>query len=189
MNSEIYNQAEKFVFDSFNSIGASSQLDHFIRTVYWLKVLSSEADEALLVAAVSHDIERAFRKDDVLEKRKAAGLADLDFLRAHEERGAEIIAKFLRSTGAGEDFIERVIMLVSRHEEGGNDDQNLLKDADSLSFFENNVPLFLKKVSSELGKEKVKEKFDWMFERITSEEAKEIAKPFYEEAIRGLNIN
>jgi len=78
-------------------------------------------------------------------------------------------------------------MLISKHEEGGNDDQNLLKDADSISFFENNVPLFLTKHVSEVGKEKVKEKFDWMFNRITSEKAKQIARQWYEEAIKKLD--
>lgn len=189
MDLPIYNQAEQFVFDSFNKIDKSNQLQHFIRTVHWLKVLSPDADEALLVAAIAHDIERGFRQKDVLEKKHTVGYTDLDFLRPHEERGAEIIGDFLKHLNVDANFIERVKMLVSRHEEGGNDDQNLLKDADSVSFFENNVSLFLDKKSLEVGKEKVKQKFDWMFNRITSEKAKQIAQPFYEEAIRSLNAS
>ena len=78
-------------------------------------------------------------------------------------------------------------MLVSKHEEGGNDDQNLLKDADSVSFFETNISLFLTKHVQDVGKEKVREKFDWMYKRITSEKAKQIARPWYEEAIKNLD--
>ncbi len=46
-------------------------------------------------------------------------------------------------------------MLVSKHEVGGNEDQNLLKDADSISFFENQVGHFLSKQTAETGKEKL----------------------------------
>lgn len=189
MDLHIYNEAEQFVFDSFNKAEKPSQIKHFVQTVYWLKVLSPEADEALLVAAITHDIERAFRQKDVLEKKTSAGFTSIEFYRPHEERGAEIIADFLKHQNADDGFIERVKKLVSRHEEGGDDDQNLLKDADSVSFFETNVPLFLDKKSLEIGKEKVKEKFDWMFNRITSEKAKQIAQPMYEKAISDLNTS
>jgi len=189
MDLRIYNEAEQFVFDSFNKAEKPSQIKHFVQTVHWLKVLSPEADEALLVAAIAHDIERAFRQKDVLEKKTSVGFTSVEFYRPHEERGAEIITDFLKHQNVDDGFIERVNMLVSRHEEGGNDDQNLLKDADSVSFFETNVSLFLDKKSLEIGKEKVKAKFDWMFNRITSEKAKQIAQPIYEKAISDLNTS
>ena len=93
----------------------------------------------------------------------------------------------MREAKNSSEIIERVKMLVSRHEEGGNDDQNLLKDADSVSFFETNISLFLTKHVQDVGKEKVREKFDWMYNRITSEKAKQIARPWYKEAIKNLN--
>lgn len=189
MDLRIYNEVEQFVFDSFNKVGKSSQLKHFVQTAYWLKVLRPEAGEVLLVSAIAHDIERAYRQKDVLEKKTSAGFTSLDFFRPHEERGAEIIADFLKHQNVDNSFIERVKMLVSRHEEGGNDDQNLLKDADSVSFFETNVSLFIEKKSLEIGKEKVKEKFDWMFNRITSEKAKQIAQPMYHKAISDLKMS
>lgn len=185
MNS-IYNLAEQFVINSFNKVNKQSQLKHFLRTVYWLKELRSDADEALLVSAVAHDIERAFRQQDMIEKKNNLGFTDIEFYRPHEERGAEIIADFLRQNGVDDNFVERVKMLVARHEEGGNDDQNLLKDADSISFFENNVPVFLEKASED-GRGRAELKFDWMFNRITSEKAKEVARPWYENAIAALN--
>jgi len=91
----------------------------------------------------------------------------------------------LKKQSADEKLISRVKHLISKHEEGGDEDQNLLKDADSISFFENNVESFLTK-KDELGKEKVKEKFDWMFKRITSEKAREIARKWYEKALKDL---
>ena len=186
MDLHIYNAAEQFVVNSFNNAGKPTQIKHFVQTVHWLKVLSPEADEALLVAAIAHDIERAFRQKDLLEKRASVGLTAVEFYRPHEERGAEIIADFLRRQNVDDSFIERVGELVSRHEEGGDDDQNLLKDADSISFSETNVPIFLEKKFQEIGKEKVRLKFDWMYNRITSEEARQIARPMYEKAISDL---
>ncbi len=187
MSQNLYKKAEQFVMDSFTKIGKSSQIKHFKRTVHWIKKLKADADEALLISAIAHDIERAFRKHDIEDKTHTHGYADPEFFRPHEERGAEIITEFLKKEGAEQKLIDRVKMLVSRHEEGGNDDQNLLKDADSISFFENNVSVFLTKHVSEVGKEKVKEKFDWMFNRITSEKAKQIARQWYEKAIKKLD--
>ena len=187
MNQELYKKAEQFVIDSFNKANKSSQIKHFLRTVYWIKELKSNADVALLISAVAHDIERAFRQKDVLEKKTSAGYTNVEFFCPHEERGAEIIGDFLKQQGVTAEIIERVKMLVSRHEEGGNEDQNLLKDADSISFFENNISLFLTKHVQEVGKEKVREKFDWMYNRITSEKAKQIVRPWYEEAIKKLD--
>lgn len=188
MNLDIYNKVEQFVIDSFNKAGKTDQIKHFIRTMDWLKILRPDADEALLIAAVAHDIERAFRQQDIIEKKITLGFASPEFYQLHEERGAKIIADFLKLQNINDAFIERVEMLVFKHEEGGNDDQNLLKDADSISFFENNVSLLLEKKSLEISKEKVREKFNWMFNRITFIEAKKIAQPFYEKASNDLNI-
>lgn len=186
MNLPIYNAVEQFVFNSFNKAEKTSQIKHFIRTVYWMKVLSPAADEALLAAAISHDIERAFRQKDMADK-STLGWTSIEFFRPHEERGAEIVAEFLKQKNLDDGFIQKVKMLISRHEEGGNDDQNLLKDADSISFFETNVSSFLEGKSLKMGKEKIKQKFDWMFNRITSPKAKQIAQPFYEAALKALN--
>lgn len=175
----------KFVNEAFRRAGDDHGIKHFERTVFWLRQLRPDADEAFGIAAYSHDIERAFRNQEVwsMQKRSDKGFRDEDFLRIHQERGAEIIGEFLQKRGAGEDMIARVKRLISKHEVGGDDEQNMLKDADSLSFFENNIPHFLTKKVAELNKEKVKAKFDWMFNRITSEKAREIARPWYEAAV------
>lgn len=185
MDLSIYKEAEQFVFDSFNKANRPSEIKHFIQTVHWLKILSPEADEALLVAAVAHDIERAYRQKDMLEIKTQVSITNVKYYRPHEERGAEIIADFLKQQNVDDSFVERVKMLVSRHEEGGNDDQNLLKDADSVSFFETNSSSFVNNPKG-ISKKDVKDKFDWMFDRITSEKAKEIARPLYEKAVRDL---
>ncbi|MEK6927215.1 MAG: DUF4202 family protein [Nanoarchaeota archaeon] len=182
---EFFNKVEKFVKESFIKIGQERQIKHFERTVYWIKELNPKCDEALLISAIAHDIERAYRTKEQYEKINEVGFTHPEFFRPHEEKGAEIIAEFLNNQKANQILIKRVKELISRHEEGGNEDQNLLKDADSLSFLENNVYPFLKRVK-ERGKDKIREKIDWMYNRISSQNAKQIAKIWYEKAIKDL---
>lgn len=143
----------------------------------------------MLIAAIAHDIERARRIKEYEERFKQSekGFMDQGHMKYHQDKGAEVISDFLREQGAGVEFIDRVASLISRHEVGGSDDQNILKDADSISYFEVNAGRFIKKHLKNVGKEKIRKKFDWMFNRITSENAHEIARPFYEAAIRKLS--
>jgi len=189
MSSKLYKEVENFVKDSFTKIGLGWQIKHFERTVYWVLELKPDSDEALLISAISHDIERAFRKTvshkDVKKSKK--GFSDINYLNFHQKEGGKIIEKFLKKQNANKKLIQRVKMLISKHEIGGNTDQNLLKDADSLSFFENNTEYFIKKLVLTIGTEKIKGKIDWMFNRISSEKAKKIAFPWYKKAIKQLN--
>jgi hypothetical protein len=187
MKTKLYKQTEQFVVDSFNKANEPQPIKHLLRTAYWLKKIYPKADEAMLIAAVTHDIERAFRKDDTLKRLEQLSYIAVEILRPHEEQGAEVISSYLKQWGANDQLIDKVKMLVSRHEEGGTDEQNIIKDADSVSFFENQIEYFLTTLLKKDGKEKIKEKLDWMFDRITSEKAKKFSKKWYEEAISKLN--
>ncbi len=181
----LYQKVEQFVVDSFTKAGDTGGIRHFKRTVYWIQQLKPDADEALLIAAIAHDIERAFRETGYGEKFQKGFRTD-EHLVYHQEKGTEIIEGFLQKQNADKKLIERVKKLISKHEVGGDDDQDILKDADSVSFFENNVEQFVTKFVPEVGKENVKDKFDWMFNRISNEQAKKIALPWYKEAIKQL---
>jgi hypothetical protein len=184
---EYLSKIKKFVDASFVNAGDTYDLKHFERTVYWLLQLKSDADEALQVAAYGHDIERAFRERNYNKiSQNEQGFISREHLSHHQETGAQIIADFLTKQGAPGSFVSKVKNLIEHHEIGGNDKDNLLKDADSLSYFENQIDKFIKNKVAEAGKSKVKQKFDWMFDRITSEKAKQIAKPMYENAIKRL---
>ena len=175
MANPIYKQVERYVIDQFTKAGDDEGIEHFLRTVHWLKELKPDADEALLIAAVAHDIERAFRNHETYDKIKNSekGFKSEEHLTHHQEESARIIAEYLEQMGADQRMVERVRMLVSKHEVGGNEDQNLLKDADSISFFENNVGYFVGKRVGDTGKRKVKEKFDWMYHRMTCEKSED----------------
>jgi len=185
---DLYKKVEKFVVDSFEKAGRQQSVRHFYRTVYWLQQLKPNAQESLLVAAIAHDIERASfgANDPILMER--AKLLDDSVLEHHQAEGAKIISEFLKSMDAEKGFIKKVSDLIRYHEVGGDEDQNLLKDADSISYFENNAGRYISRYTPGIGKELVAKKINWMFNRITSNEAREIARPMYEKVIRELNI-
>ena len=180
-NIVLIKKVEQFVKEAFTKAGKEASIKHFIRTAYWIKHLKTDSDDAMLIAGIAHDIERAFNGGWV------KGLTDKGILRKHQEMSAEEISKFLNKEGVDNKFIERVKMLVSRHEEGGNNEQNILKDADCISYFENQA---LRHVISwqKRGKPKneIKDKFDYTYKKITSDKARQIVKPLYENAIKQL---
>ncbi len=155
---------------------------HFERTAYWVGQLKPGADEAMFIAALAHDAERVFR--DKATKHAGAYIREPEYLHAHQEGGAKMAGEFLGRSGADEALIERVKMLISKHEEGGTQDQNVIMDADSISFFENNVDHFANDLMKIYGKDKTVEKFKWMYSRMSSARAQEIAKDWYDRALR-----
>ena len=182
---DLYKKVEQFIRDSYTNIGKEIHIQHALRTVHWVEQLNPDCDIALRIAALGHDIEKAYRQDDMEDKKQSVGYTDLKFLRPHEERSAEIIRDYLSEQGADSGLISKVYRLISRHEEGGDEEQNFLRDADSVSFFEVYPARMIGKVT-EVGKQKVRDKFDWMYNRIGSGEVKKIVKPMYEKVIKDL---
>lgn len=166
---ELYDKVVKYVDESFGE-----KKLHFKRTVYWIEKFIPNATEAYKIAAYAHDIERG------LGGEKDRDYLNREFYMAHSESGAEIIGEFLKKNGANVEIINKVKHLISKHEVGGDAEQNALMDADSVSFFETNAEYFVKNRINEDGYEKVKGKFDWMYNRISTGEHKKFAEENYE---------
>ena len=185
----LFEQIASHIAHLFKQAGKEPVLIHSQRTVFWLLKLKPDADEALKIAALAHDIER-ISPPPPLEDMVAAssdGWLDSEFIRRHSTNGADIIAKLMGRLEADPKQIERVQFLVAGHEYSGTSDQNVLKDADSVSFFENNIEEFLQLKVKKFGKQKVREKFKWMYSRITSEPAKSIAAAWFRAAMEQLD--
>ena len=163
--SKLYKRTEQFVTKAIGK--DKNDLIHAKRTVYWVKKLKPDADEALLIAAVAHDIERAIYGD----RQKGQ---DIIKIRAHEEQSAIEIEKFLKTQNANETLIQRVKRLVIRHEEGGDEGQNILNDADCSAVLEKKAKRWIAENPLE-GRKRA----DFVFSRIKSDKAKQIAKKFY----------
>lgn len=169
---DLFSKTVEYVDRSFEG----KQKLHFERTTFWIQKFLPESTEAHKIAAYSHDIERAFRDEN---KSVPENYLDQDFLRNHQEKGAKIMSIFLNTQKAPESLTEIVEHLISKHEVGGDKEQNALMDADSVSFFETNAEMFVNKKAPIEGYKNVKEKLDWMFNRISSNEHKTFAEENY----------
>ena len=175
-------KVKKFVNESFKQCVSGRSTKHFERTIYWVKQLKPDADEPILIAAYAHDIARAFKKENSIEVFKHKELNDKKILKEHQEEGFKIMADFLEREDYNRESIKRVSDMIRYHEEGGDEESNLIKDADSISYLEINAPKHIKLIKI-LGKDKVKRKIDWMYNRISSKKAKLLAKHYYEKVV------
>ena len=140
---------------------------HSKNTLNWLLTLKPDADEALQIAALGHDIERAIDRRKV--RRENFEHYD-QFKAAHAHNSAKILKEVMQDCGVDETVMEQVYDLVRRHEVGGNDRSDLLKDADSISYFEVNLPHYYNRH----GWDETKRRCLWGYKRL-SEKMKTLA--------------
>jgi len=133
---------------------------HAQNTLEWVLQLEPGADAALQIAALGHDIDRATE----VTKVKRTDFDDYDtFKAAHARHGAKILRRILKECGVERSIIEEVWRLVMRHETGGDPRSDLLKDADSLSFFDVNLPLY----SRREGRAETIRRCVWGYQRLS----------------------
>jgi hypothetical protein len=157
---------------------------HLINTLEWLDRIAPNASLALRLAALTHDMERAFPGPD---SPKMTSLTDPEYNRLHSERSARIVGAWLRANGAPEPLTTEVEALVTRHEVGGNPDANLLQAADSISFLDVNVDLALNWVrSGRFSADDVRGKLDYMLTRIQVPAVTTLAEPYHARAVERL---
>jgi hypothetical protein len=157
--------------------------EHLRATVRWLVRLEPAAPEPLLVAALTHDMERHFPGGT--QPDKAAGAwDDVEYNTRHQERSARIVSEWLRAQQVPEPFLEQAGAAILEHEFGGSPTGNLMQAADSLSFLDVNGPLVVRWVTG--GETSLKHalgKLEWMYERIQIDRARELAQPLYQRAV------
>ena len=161
---------------------------HFKRTLYWVKYLDPQASEIVQSAALAHDIGRSILSSVGLSKQfKRHDGNDVAYLK-HQKLGYETIYGDLIKNGIDEEIAKKVAKIVEFHERGGWLEADLVKDADSVSFFEGNAPRFASdpKFEKLFSWKSIRQKFEWMFNRISSEKARTLAKPMYEKALADL---
>jgi len=128
--------------------------------------LKPDADVALRVAALGHDIDRSFPKlrinpNDYTDEEYTL------YKKKHAEKSAEIISKFMEEIGFNSEAIEKTKFLIENHEVGGEGDLGILMDADSLSFFENNLLPYREKHPKYL-----RDKIRFMYNRLSDQTKK-----------------
>jgi len=184
MSKKVIEKLEEFIREN-----ASDQKNHWLRTGFWIRKIYPDANDEMYIASIGHDIERLFPLEKEEVQPKDSGWDDEKFNLWHGGRSAKYLEKLLLEFGYdNKESIVRIKRLVTSHEVGGNDEQNAVKDADSISFLENNVDKFIDWIPR-FGKESIIKKFDYMFNRINSQKAKEIARSLHKKAIKKIGIS
>ncbi len=134
---------------------------HADNTLEWLLRLEPDAGDALQLAALAHDIDRAIEEIKV----KRADFDDYDaFKAAHARNGAEILRPILNACGVAGDIVDEACRLVEVHEVGSDAGSDLLKDADSISYFDVNLPLYYQRE----GWTETKRRSLWGYRRLSA---------------------
>lgn len=161
---------QNIVLEKIKNSLVPEDYNHAINTLEWLLKLYPFADERMKIAALCHDIERAY-KDKKIKKECYSDFNE--FKRAHAENSAKIMRSILIDQNFSKDFIDDVCELIRLHEFGGNKRADCIKDADSISFFDTNVELYYQRE----GFEEAKKRIIWGYNRL-SDKAKKILKSF-----------
>ncbi|MBE9545891.1 MAG: DUF4202 family protein [Proteobacteria bacterium] len=133
---------------------------HSKNTLKWLLKFDPDADEALQIAALGHDIERAVEERKV--RRKDYESYD-EFKKAHALKSAEILREIMDECRSSRKLTEDVYNLICLHERGGHNRANLLRDADSISFFDVNLSFYF----TRNGVEETKERYLWGYRKLS----------------------
>jgi len=164
-------RAERRVAEVIAGSSVPEDPAHSRNTLEWLLKLDPKADPALRIAALSHDIERAVEARKV---RRAEFPEYGAFKAAHARNSAAMLGEILRECGIGDEALTQEIQrLVCLHEVGGDPRSDLLKDADSLSYFDVNLPLYFERN----GWQETHRRCVWGYRRL-SERARSMAAGF-----------
>ena len=81
-------------------------------------MLKPDASEEMLLATLTHDMERAFPGPDSPIIDPKLGVDNPVYNMAHSERSARIVSAYLQEQGASQESIEQVARFIRVHEYG-----------------------------------------------------------------------
>ena len=149
---------------------------HAENTLEWLLTLSPKADPALQIAALAHDIDRAVEN----QKVRRNDYDDYDaFKAAHARNGARILREIMKKCRVDGSITEEACRLVTLHEVGGDHRSDLIKNADSISYFKVNMPLYYQRE----GWEETRRRCIWGYRRLSAPMKRVVEDITYEDAL------
>ena len=135
-------------------------LIHSKNTLEWLLKLNPDADEALQIAALGHDIERAIEGRKV--KREDFKNYD-EFKDTHASNSAKVMTEIMEECDISKRLADDIFSLVRYHETGNTKRIDILRDVDSISFFHVNLPYYFIRN----GAEETKKRCLWGYRRLS----------------------
>lgn len=161
--------------------------EHLIRTCDWSLVLAPDGPEPLVLAALTHDIERHFPGGPQYDPALQAP-DDFEYRWQHSMRSAQFVHEWLYRHHASDALVAEVETLILLHEFGGDEVANVLQAADSIAFLETNVELVAGWVRDGVcSPERAKDQHRWMYDRIRIAEAKDLARPYLAPALAAVD--
>lgn len=145
---------------------------HSQYTLEWVLRLEPNASVELQIAALGHDIDRT---NEVKRIKKEDYKNYDEYKKDHSQLSATILCEELLRNGIDKGIVEKVRYLVINHEIGGDRESDILKEADSLAFFDDIIDSYYR----ERGLEKVKQKIRFMYSRLDQSIRKEIKNKKY----------
>ena len=145
---------------------------HSKNTLEWLLRLKPDADEALKIAALGHDIERAIEERKV--KREDFSNFD-EFKKAHALNSARIMAEIMKGYTISKELADDIFFLIAHHETGGDEMAEVLKEADTISYFDVNLSHYYARHSVEETKRRVL----WGYKKLSANLKEVVAKMNY----------
>jgi len=144
-----------------------TEYGHSQSVLKWVLKFKPDADTALQIAALGHDIDRSLED---YRKMKARHATYEEYKKEHVLASAKIICDMLKKHDFDKTTINKVRSLIENHETGGEGDVKILMEADSLAFFNNLVHY-----REEHTQKETIEKIKYMYDRL-SDKAKSMVK-------------
>lgn len=141
-----------------------TEYDHSQSVWQWVLKLKPEADIALQIAALGHDIDRSLED---YRKMKAKFATYDEYKKEHALLSAKITCDILKKYDFDETTIDKVKHLIENHEVGGEGDVEILMEADSITFF-SNLPHYRQTHTREETINKIKFMYDRLNDKAKS---------------------
>lgn len=130
---ELFEQIKDEIGSVIKNSNTKNDFEHSLIVLKWVKKLKQDADIALKIAALCHDIDRSFPKSKVTRD----GFNSYEeYKKEHAKVSAEITINLIKKYGLPESILTKVKNLIEKHEEGGEGDIQILTDADCITFFD-----------------------------------------------------
>lgn len=150
----------------------TKELAHGTETLQWLLKINPESDWQVQIAAFAHDIERAVNEEANRfppRPKKEDHVTYDSYKQEHARRSAEVVERIMEEHGFDVSDIQRVCSAIEKHEVGGDKDSDLVRDADSIRWFDKGYIKYIERS----GINGAKEKGWWMYKR-ANEKTKEL---------------
>ncbi len=159
--SERFVTAKQSIRHVIDQSAVEEDLSHAENTLDWLLVLNPTASEILMLAAYGHDLERGLPNRVYREEFATSQ----EYKKVHSENSAKALRDIALSAGYNSEDAERLAQIVMNAEFKNDDpDVQLVCDADSISFFDNNLAFYKLRYTPE----RTANKMSFMYKRASA---------------------